>query len=280
MDGTALLHFFLKIATAGTSILMIVSLDDKFQRDGTVKSMSKLFMTAAAAFLLASQICMAQQTGRAWSATERAFLQAKAAVDENPADVKAMKAMTQISQQLVKYYVKEESNITPYDLDARIQWYEQAVRTGNILFDRTYDQKISELSAKKTAVLQQIEQVESERDALRRLSVLRELEPYKPYLPGVGEVENQTVKELFNDYKTMEEGPPQVERLKLYLDYVKTSAGKQLFSLVYNDFKSGIAALLADGKTLKAGARADMALLFWPTDRYFQDIARQNLANF
>jgi len=241
--------------------------------------MNKFCLCFAWIFLLGVLSGLAQEDP-AWSPAERAFLEASEQVDAHPSDMQAMKTLTQVSQQLVSYYVKEESNIDPYNLDARLRWYQKALRTNNQLFDRTYDQKITELKRKKNTVLQQIEQAGAEKDTLRRLLALNELGNYKPYVSGIGELEDQTVKALFADYKATKEGPPKIAFLKDKLSYVKTAVGIKFFGLVYNDFKAETAAMLKNGHPLKAGAQADMALQFWPTDNYFRETARETLENF
>jgi hypothetical protein len=252
----------------------------KFLPSGRIIGMNKTCLWIALGLVCGSLSYPADGQKTSWSPTEKAFLDAAEKVDAHPNDVQAMKDLTQLSQQLVNYYVKEEAKIDPYDLDSRLQVYEKAIRTRNQLFDRTYEQKISELTRKKNAVLQRIEQAGEEKDTLRRLMALNELGYYKPYMAGITELEDRTVKELFAAYKSTQEGPAQIDFLKNNLNYVKTPVGTKFFALVYNDLKTETAASLKKGLPLKAGAQADIALQFWPTDAYFRETARQTVENF
>ncbi|MFH0879317.1 MAG: hypothetical protein V2A34_06355, partial [Lentisphaerota bacterium] len=164
--------------------------------------------------------------------------------------------------------------------EARIKWYEDALRTGNPLFDQTLDQKLAEIKRNRASVTDRLDQSRAEKDLLRRIVMMKELEFYKPYVGGIKELEDSTAQEIFEACKKTPEGPPQTAFLKNYQPYSKTIVVAKTFSLIHAELKNKIEAAMRGGQKLKAGALADQALQFWPTDAYFLDTARKTIENF
>ena len=217
---------------------------------------------------------------RTWSPQEQAFLEASENAEANRQDVTVLKQLTETSQQLLNYYTETELKIDPYDLDARIRWYSEALRTGNPLFDRTLDQKMEDLVKSRTILVKRIEEAGVEKDVLRRLTVLRDIENYKPFFPQITGLENSTAQVLFDDYKKVKPGPPRLQFLKNYQSFARSAVGAQFFARVRLDFQSDIEAAIRERQWVKAGALADAALQLWPSEAFFQDTARKYLENY